>query len=88
MNLVKIIDENLSQSVTSQLSENSLRVLIDQFDVSNTANRISKSNSQQNFRITLFCIACSSNLLYDSISALSIQVFDQDVAKQNYSIAA
>ena len=47
VNLVKIIDGNLSQSVRSWLFKNSLRALINQFDVSGTTNRISKSNFWQ-----------------------------------------
>ena len=46
VNLVKIIDENLSQSVRFQLFKNLLRVLIDQYDVFDTTNRIDESNSQ------------------------------------------
>ena len=74
VNLAKIIDENLSQLISSQLSENQFQVLIDQFDVSDTVNRIDKSNFQQNSEITLFCIACSSCLLYNSTSVLSTAV--------------
>ena len=44
VNLVKIIDENSSQSIRFQLFENLLRILIDQYDVSDTTNRIDEFN--------------------------------------------
>ena len=44
VNLVKIIDENSSQSARFQLFENLLRILIDQYDVSDTTNRIDEFN--------------------------------------------
>jgi len=80
------IGRNLPQSVRFQLSENLLKVLINQFDVSDMTNEISQSNFWQNLRITSFCVVCFSSLLYDFTSALSTQASDQDVAKQNYNI--
>ena len=46
VNLVKIIDGNLSQSARFQLLKNLLKALIDQYNVFDTTNRTDESNSQ------------------------------------------